>query len=155
MKRKPHPYLLQRRDVEGGVLFGTNRVRNIFRVLAKKVLIQLKSGMTLISIAVSVGWVVPLNARRKQRRIPRCKNRYRQAVCKRPGGICSYIVAACPWTVPVLNFANPSAIAAATPFSAVSRATRKAFLIALALERPCEIIATPLMPSRGRPPYSV
>src|SRR5260370_35529068 len=57
-------------------------------------------------------------------------------------------------SVPACNLARPSAIAPATFVSAVCRATRRAFLIPLASERPCEMMAEPLTPSSGAPPYS-
>ncbi len=52
------------------------------------------------------------------------------------------------------SLARSSAMAAATPVWAVSRATRRAFLMARALERPCATMAAPLTPSSGTPPYS-
>src|SRR5207247_11335902 len=42
-----------------------------------------------------------------------------------------------------------------SPFLAHSAATRTAFLMALAGERPWQMIASPSMPSRGAPPNSV
>src|SRR5205823_13079489 len=54
----------------------------------------------------------------------------------------------------VCNLASPPAIAPTTLVSVVCRATRRAFLIALAFERPCETIAEPLIPKSGTPPYS-
>jgi hypothetical protein len=52
------------------------------------------------------------------------------------------------------NLLNLSAMALAMPVSAVWQATRRAFLMALAFERPCETIAEPLTPNKGTPPYS-
>src|SRR5258708_13952132 len=57
-------------------------------------------------------------------------------------------------SVPACNLARPSAISPATFVSAVCRATRRAFLMALAFERPSEMLSEPLTPSSCPPPYS-
>src|SRR5207249_3875642 len=62
----------------GGKPMSPNMARTISLRWVKKVVIQLKSGIPLISIVVSVRWVAPLNATRKQRKILRCKNRHLQ-----------------------------------------------------------------------------
>src|SRR6185295_7944005 len=63
-----------------------------------------------------------------------------------------YCVARAAFVSP--SFLNSSSMASFTLCLQNSLATRTAFLMALALDRPWQTIVIPFMPSNGAPPYS-